>query len=99
MKSAKIAIGIAAAMAVTSVGFEARAQFITQDECDRAALAAYNRGVREAKTKKGLSYWYKLYQVQLQYDADMAICDKIPPSAAPPPGKKPAQFPGKPLNP
>jgi hypothetical protein len=85
MKSVRIAIGIAAAMAVTSVGFEARAQFITRDECERNARAMFDGAMRENSASRGPAFYYNVYKIYLQYDADMALCAKIKPRVYGPP--------------
>jgi|GEM_PF-3506563 len=78
MKSVQMAVGIAAALAVASVGFEARAQGVTRAECKAAALAAYNAGVQRCASQ---SWWAqpscRAFELGL-YDQQMAYCAKIP---------------------
>jgi len=78
MKSVQMAVGIAAALAVASVGFEARAQGITRAQCEAAALMAYNAGVQRCSSWAWytrpvcLRYESQLYSEQLAYCATLS---------------------------
>ena len=96
MKSVKIAIGIAAAMAVTSVGFEARAAtFLTQAECIVLAKSAHARLVAACTGKVGLAYSRCMMEAYTDYSVSMAICYASPAPAAPPVGPTPHKPPSK----
>ena len=87
MKSAKIAIGVAASMAVTSVGFEARAAtFLTQAECIALAKTHHARLVAACTGKVGMAYSRCIMEAYADYSVSMAICYTAPAPAAPPVG-------------
>ena len=79
MKSVKMAVGIAAAMAVASVGFAASAQGMTRAECEANALMAYNAGEQRCSSWAWytrpicLGYESQLYNQQLAYCRTLAI--------------------------
>jgi hypothetical protein len=79
MKSVQMAVVIAAAVAMASVGFEARAQGITRAQCEAAALMAYNAGVQRCNSQPWWAqpscraYEYFLYNEQMGYCATLAI--------------------------
>jgi len=79
MKSVTVTVGIAAALAVVSVGFAAHAQGITRAECEANALMAYNAGVQRCSSWAWytrpvcLGYESQLYNQQLAYCRTLAI--------------------------
>ena len=84
MKSSRMAIGIAAALAVASLGFEARAKgWLTRAECEKMALDAYNSGAKGCSSKTGLAYRSCMTPVELEYAASKAIC--LATTSVPPP--------------
>ena len=85
MKSVNIAIGIAAAMAVSSVGFEARAAtFLTKAECMALAKAHYASLVAACSTKSGFAYDRCMMEANADYGMAMVICFASPAPAVPP---------------
>ena len=87
MKSSRMAIGIAAAMAVTSVGFEARAKTVlTREECVALATRTHTLRVAACMKMSGLAYADCMYREYVDYHVSMAICNATPPTVAPPYG-------------
>ena len=78
MKSVQMVIGIAAAMAVASIGFEARAQGVTRAGCEANALTAYNAGIQRCNSQPWFAqpscwaYEYVLYSEKMAYCATLS---------------------------
>ncbi len=78
MKSVQMAVGIAATIAIASVGLEARAQGVTRAECEANALRSYNAELQRCAQKSGMEYMgcrifaFTIYQETLGY------CSQIP---------------------
>ena len=78
MKSSRMAIGIAAALAAASLGFEARAQGVTRAECEANALRSYNAELRRCATKSGFEALNCRLFAESLYQSTMGYCAKIP---------------------
>jgi len=78
MKSVQMAVGIAAALAVASVGFEARAQGVTRAECEANALMSYNAELRRCARRSGFEAMHCRIFAESLYQSAMGYCAKIP---------------------
>lgn len=77
MKSGRMAIGMAAAMAVAGVGFEARAQGVTRAECEVNAARSYSAGVQRCSQRPWYEYANcRMFELTLYYE-QMNYCAQI----------------------
>ena len=77
MKSGRMEIGMAAAMAVAGVGFEARAQGVTRAECEVNAARSYSAGVQRCSQRPWYEYANcRMFELTL-YSEQMNYCAQI----------------------
>ena len=79
MNSVKMAVGMAAALAVASVGFEARAAtYLSRSECIDLANQVNRSYVASCAKKTGLDYYRCMAEAYNEYAASLAICYATP---------------------
>jgi hypothetical protein len=102
MNSSRVVMGMAAALAMASVGFAACAgtSLFTQAECLALAKQTYAADLRVANTKPFIVRQYYIGLAWIAYNEAVDICyATTSPPAGPTAGKKPVGAPGGPINP
>jgi hypothetical protein len=79
MKALKIAISIAAAMSVTSIGLEARAAtYLSRSECIELANQVNRSWVAKCSKLTGYAYYSCMAEAYKEYAESLAICYATP---------------------